>query len=78
MQFQIHILKKIKSWDENGSSKNPSFPASNNELVEWLRSQKTDVILISENLSGSRWENITRKLYKDELKVSTPQILAFN
>ena len=42
-------FEEIKSWSENGSSKKKSyFPSkSNNELVEWLRSQKTDVILIS-------------------------------
>jgi len=40
---------EIKSWRDNGSSKKKSFfsSKSNNELVEWLRSQKTDVILIS-------------------------------
>ena len=42
-------FKEIKSWSENGSSKKKLFfsSESNNELVEWLRSQKTDVILIS-------------------------------
>ncbi|MDC3016288.1 precorrin-6Y C5,15-methyltransferase (decarboxylating) subunit CbiT [Prochlorococcus sp. AH-736-E20] len=42
-------FKEIKSWSENGSSKKKLFfsSESNNKLVEWLRSQKTDVILIS-------------------------------
>ncbi|OUL43298.1 cobalamin biosynthesis bifunctional protein CbiET, partial [Prochlorococcus sp. HOT_208_60] len=39
----------IKSWSKNGLLKKKSFfsSKSNNELVNWLRSQKTDVILIS-------------------------------
>jgi len=47
-------FEEIKSWNENGSSENGSskkksffLSKSNNELVKWLRSQKTDVILIS-------------------------------
>ena len=42
-------FEEIKSWSENGSLKKKSFFSSNSnkELVKWLRSQKTDVILIS-------------------------------
>ena len=42
-------FEKIKSWNENGLEKKKSFfsSKSNNELIQWLRSQKTDVILIS-------------------------------
>ena len=42
-------LEEIKSWSENDLLKKKSFfsSKSNNELVNWLRSQKTDVILIS-------------------------------
>jgi len=42
-------FEEIKSWSENGLEKKKSFFSSNsnNELVQWLRSQKTDVILIS-------------------------------
>jgi len=55
----------------NGSSKKKSFfsSKSNNELVEWLRSQKTDVILISRG--DPLWFGIGRILLenfsKDEL-----------
>ena len=40
---------KIKSWSENKLNKKKTFFASksNNDLINWLRSQKTDVILIS-------------------------------
>ena len=40
---------KIKSWSENNLGKKKSFfsSKSNNELINWLKSQKTDVILIS-------------------------------
>jgi len=42
-------FEKIKSWSQNNFEKKKSFFASksNNELINWLRSQKTDVILIS-------------------------------
>ena len=42
-------FKKIKSWNQNNLEKKKSFFASksNYELINWLRSQKTDVILIS-------------------------------
>ena len=42
-------FEEIKSWSENGLLKNKSFfsSKSNKELINWLRSQKTDVILIS-------------------------------
>jgi len=42
-------FEEIKSWTDNDLEKKKSFFSSNsnNELVEWLRSQKTDVILIS-------------------------------
>jgi len=42
-------FEEIKSWSENNLEKKKSFfsSSSNNELISWLRSQKTDVILIS-------------------------------
>jgi len=42
-------LEEIKSWCENSLSKKKSFFSSkrNKELFNWLRSQKTDVFLIS-------------------------------
>ncbi len=42
-------LEEIKSWSKNSLLKKKSFfsSKSNNELINWLRSQKTDVILIS-------------------------------
>jgi len=64
-------FEKIKSWSENCSLKKKSFfsSKSNNELVEWLRSQKTDVILISRG--DPLWFGIGRILLenfsKDEL-----------
>ena len=64
-------FKEIKSWSENGSSKKKLFfsSESNNKLVEWLRSQKTDVILISRG--DPLWFGIGRMLLenfsKDEL-----------
>jgi precorrin-6Y C5,15-methyltransferase (decarboxylating) len=64
-------LEKIKSWNENGASKKKSFfsSKSNKELVEWLRSQKNDVILISRG--DPLWFGIGRILLenfsKDEL-----------
>ena len=64
-------FKEIKSWSENGLEKKKSFFSSNsnNELVQWLRSQKTDVILISRG--DPLWFGIGRILLenfkKDEL-----------
>ncbi len=42
-------FEEIKSWSENDLEKKKSFfsSKSNEELINWLRSQKTDVILIS-------------------------------
>jgi len=42
-------FEKIKSWSQNNLEKKKSFFASksNNELINWLKSQKNDVILIS-------------------------------
>ncbi len=63
--------KEIKSWSENSLFKKKSFfsSKSNNELVNWLRSQKTDVILISRG--DPLWFGIGRILLenfpKDEL-----------
>ena len=64
-------FEEIKSWSENGLEKKKSFfsSKSNNELVKWLRSQKTDVILISRG--DPLWFGIGRILLenfsKDEL-----------
>jgi len=64
-------FEEIKSWSENGLLKKKSFfsSKSNNELVNWLRSQKTDVILISRG--DPLWFGIGRFLLenfpKDEL-----------
>ena len=64
-------LEEIKSWIENDLEKKKSFYSSknNNELIEWLRSQKTDVILISRG--DPLWFGIGRILLenfsKDEL-----------
>ncbi len=65
-------FEKIKSWSENNLEQKKSFFAStsNNELINWLRSQKTDVILISRG--DPLWFGIGRILLenfsKDELK----------
>jgi len=42
-------FEKIKSWSKNNFGQNKLYFSShsNHELIEWLRSQKTDVILIS-------------------------------
>ena len=62
---------KIKSWCENNFKKEKSFFSSNsnNKLFKWLRSQKTDVILISRG--DPLWFGIGRILLenfsKDEL-----------
>ena len=64
-------IEKIKSWSENNLEKTKSFFSSNsnNELVNWLRSQKDDVILISRG--DPLWFGIGRILLenfsKDEL-----------
>jgi len=63
-------FEEIKSWRENDLKKKSFFSSkSNNELVEWLRSQKTDVILISRG--DPLWFGIGRILLenfsKDEL-----------
>ncbi len=64
-------LEEIKSWCEDSSSKKKSFfsSKSNKELFNWLRSQKTDVILISRG--DPLWFGIGRLLLenfsKDEL-----------
>ncbi len=64
-------FEKIKSWSQNNLEKKKSFFASksNNELINWLRSQKTDVILISRG--DPLWYGIGRILLenfsKDEL-----------
>ncbi len=63
--------EEIKSWIKGGLEKKKSFFSSNsnNELVSWLRSQKTDVILISRG--DPLWFGIGRILLenfsKDEL-----------
>ena len=64
-------FEEIKSWSENSLEKKKLFFSSNSnkELVNWLRSQKTDVILISRG--DPLWFGIGRILLenfsKDEL-----------
>ena len=64
-------FEEIKSWGESGLEKKKSFFSSNsnNEVVDWLRSQKNDVILISRG--DPLWFGIGRILLenfsKDEL-----------
>ena len=64
-------FEEIKSWSENDLEKKKSFFSSNsnNELFNWLRSQETDVILISRG--DPLWFGIGRILLenfsKDEL-----------
>ncbi len=64
-------FEEIKSWSENGLEKKKLFFSSNSnkELVNWLRSQTTDVILISRG--DPLWFGIGRILLenfsKDEL-----------
>ena len=64
-------FEKIKSWRENDLDRKKSFFSSNSnkELVNWLRSQKNDVILISRG--DPLWFGIGRVLLenfsKDEL-----------
>jgi len=65
-------FEEIKTWSENSLLKKKSFfsSKSNNELIKWLRSQKTDVILISRG--DPLWFGIGRILLenfsKDELR----------
>ena len=58
-------FEKIKSWSKNGPEKKKSFFSSNssNELVNWLISQKTDVILISRG--DPLWFGIGRLLLEN-------------
>ena len=64
-------FEEIKSWSKNSLLKKKSFfsSKSNHELVQWIRSQKTDVILISRG--DPLWFGIGRILLenfsKDEL-----------
>jgi len=64
-------FEQIKSWSENDLREKKSFfsSKSNNKLVNWLRSQKTDVILVSRG--DPLWFGIGRILLenfsKDEL-----------
>jgi len=64
-------FEEIESWTENDLEKKKSFFSSNSnkELLNWLRSQKTDVILISRG--DPLWFGIGRMLLenfsKDEL-----------
>ncbi len=64
-------IEEIKSWSKNGLEKKKLFFSSNSnrELFNWLRSQKTDVILISRG--DPLWFGIGRILLenfsKDEL-----------
>jgi len=64
-------FEKIKSWSQNNLEKKKSFfsSKSNNELINWLRFQKSDVILISRG--DPLWFGIGRILLenfsKDEL-----------
>ena len=64
-------FEKIKSWGENNLKEKKLFFASksNNELINWLRNQKNDVILISRG--DPLWFGIGRILLenfsKDEL-----------
>jgi len=64
-------FEEIQLWRENDLEKKKSFFSSNsnNELIEWVRSQKTDVILISRG--DPLWFGIGRILLenfaKDEL-----------
>ncbi len=65
-------FEKIKSWNKNNLEQKKSFFASksNNELINWIRSQKTNVILISRG--DPLWFGIGRMLLenfsKDELR----------
>jgi len=78
-------FEKIKSWNINNSKQKKLFFASksNNQLIDWLRSQKTDVILVSRG--DPLWFGIGRILLenfsRDELSFypsNTCIQLAFN
>jgi len=58
-------FEEIKSWSENDLEKKKSFFSSNsnNELIKWLRSQKSDVILISRG--DPLWFGIGRTLLEN-------------
>ena len=58
-------FKEIKSWSKNSSGKKKSFfcSKSSNELIKWLRSKKTDVILISRG--DPLWFGIGRLLLEN-------------
>jgi len=62
-------FEEIKSWSENGLEKKKLFFSSNSnkELVNWLRSQKNDVILISRG--DPLWFGIGRILL--EIKITS-------
>ena len=61
-------FEEIKSWSVNGLEKKKLFFSSNSnkELVNWLRSQKTDAILISRG--DPLWFGIGRILLENFLK----------
>ncbi len=65
-------FEQIKSWSENGSLKKKLFfmSQSNKELISWIRSKRTDVILISRG--DPLWFGIGRILLEnfseDELR----------
>ncbi len=61
-------FEKIKSWGENDFGQNKVYfcSQSNNELIVWLRSQKTDVILISRG--DPLWFGIGRILLENFTK----------
>ena len=63
-------FEEIKSWSENSLLKKKSFfsSKSNHELVKWLRSQKTDVILISRG--DPLWFGIGRILLENFSKMN--------
>ena len=57
-------FEEIKSWRENDLKKKSFFSSkSNNELLNWLKSQKSDVILISRG--DPLWFGIGRILLKN-------------
>ncbi len=61
-------FEEIRSWSKNDVEKKKSFfsSKSNNELLNWLKSKNTDVILISRGdpLWFGIGENTTRKFFK--------------
>ncbi len=62
------FFEEIKSWSENDLEKKKSYFSSNSneELIKWLRSRKTDVILISRG--DPLWFGIGRILIENFLK----------